>query len=422
MPRKRLDNRTIKAAIRNASEVGKRVDYWDTTVEGLGCRVEPTGRAAFFVRYRVAGRQRRLRLGTFGPMTVDQARKVAGQARVDVERGADLQAMRSEARGGLLLADAFVRFMGEPGKRGDRKPSTVRVYRQIFRDHLAPKLGRTRVDAIERRDVERVKVAAAEAGQVMANRTLAVLSAILGAAERWGELPMGSNPCRGVDRYKERGRERFLRPEERAALEAVLIDAEQRPDSSPGSITAGAALCIRLLALTGARLSEMTGLRWGMVDLDRSCLRLPDSKTGAKVVPLAPQAVELLREQRPDEPTVDALVCPNTRGNELNNMGRVWGRIRAAAGLEDVRGHDLRHSWASDALNAGVPLAHVGAVLGHNTQAATQRYAHVEDDALRRSLAMAGDAIEAATRDGAKVARLSTASSAAHRESKRRRG
>jgi len=404
--RVRLDNRTIKAAIAQ----GQRVEIWDTTAEGLHVVVTPAGAATFAVRYRCEGRQRRLRVGRFGPLTIEEARKRARAVLADAARGADPQGDKQRARSGLSLLDAFERFMDEPGKRGARKARTTELYRQIFRDHIAPSLGRTRLDAVERREVERIKVAVSKSiGPVVANRTLTVLSALMGAAERWGEIGMGSNPCRGVTRFREQGRERFLRADERAAMWAVLDAAAGKDAGAEGYLAPGAVLCVRLLALTGARLSEITGLTWSMVDLDRACLRLPDSKTGAKVVPLTSQAVELLGEHRPKHVIAGALVCPSARDTPLRNMGRVWSLIRENAGLEKVRLHDLRHSFASDALNAGAPLAHVGAVLGHADQRTTARYAHVANEALRRSVAAAGDAIEVATREGAKVVRLPVA-------------
>lgn len=406
MPKRRLDNRTIKAAISG----GQRVELWDTVEPGLHVVVTPAGAATFYVRYRTAAGRRRFKVGRYGHLTVDQARKAAKGILADAERGEDPQAERKQSRAALTVSEAFERFIEEPGKRGARKPRTVELYRQVFRDHIAPRLGSTRAHAVQRRDVERLKVEVSKrVSPVVANRMLTVLSALMGAAERWGEIEVGSNPCRGVDRFREQGRERFLRRDERAALWAVLDAAEKAVPGAPGYLAPGAVLCVRLLALTGARLSEITGLTWGMVDLERACLRLPDSKTGAKVIPLTSQAIDLLDTQRPGGVPSTMLVCASTRGNRLRNMGRVWSSIRKRAGFDGVRLHDLRHSFASDALNAGAPLAHVGAVLGHADQRTTARYAHVADEALRRSLVAAGDAIEAATRGGGKVVRLPSA-------------
>ena len=436
--RKRLDTNAIKAAIRQAKDSGERIDLWDTSEVGLCCRVWPSGGVTWQYRYRVAGRQRRHKIGRWPTWTVPKAREAASELRRAVDKGEDPQATKAAARGGLLLVDAFERFVDEPGKRGrPRKPRTVALYRQIFRDHLAPALGRVRVDAITPVDVERLKLATrkrigkgrghGQAAAAVVNRTLALLSAICGAAERWGELPRGSNPCAGVERVAEEPRERYLRADELATLEQAIAAGERgemvvpHPPSKgrtsrrkqapprPRSITPSTALALRLLVWTGSRASEITGLRWGMVDLEGSCLRLPDSKNGAKVTPLVPAAVELLRQALADLPTPpapDALVCRTRTGLPLRNLSRDWGIVRAAAGIADVRRHDLRHTFASVALNAGVSLAHVGAMLGHKSQQTTARYAHVADDALRAAVERTGDAIAASVAAGANVVRL----------------
>lgn len=391
MPSARLNNRTIEA-----HTTGARTELWDTEVKGLYVSIFASGSRTFMVKYRAEGQQRKVKLGRFGALTVEQARKLARATLADVAKGADPQADRRRARQGLTVAAAFARFIDEPGKRGPRKPRTTALYRQLYRDYIERRLGASRLDAVERRDVERLRVAVAkEPGPEVANRVLALLSALMTAAERWGERPTASNPCRGVDRFEEQGRERFLQPAERARLARVLDAAD---DLSPGAV-----LCIRLLALTGCRRSEIETLTWGMVDSSAACLRLPDSKTGRKVVQLAPQAAALLATVRPHDAAADVFVCQSKVGTQIRNVGRVWAIVRDRAELPGVRLHDLRHSFASDALNAGAPLSLVGALLGHRNPRTTSRYAHVADDALRRAAEAAGNAIEAATRQGAEV-------------------
>lgn len=429
--RKRLDSPVITAAIRQAKASGQRIELWDTTEHGLCARVEPSGKVAFQYRYRVAGRQRRLRLGYFGSMTVTDARDAAGDARRAVDKGGDPQAIKVGARGGLLLADAFTRFIEEPTAGGAvRKPATLVQYGYLWRKHLAPVLGRWRVDAITTTDVERLKVGMfrkitalreskvnkgkpvyGQAAAAVTNRVIDLLSAIMGAAERWGELPRGANPCRGVTRFKEEKRERFLRPEERAALERVMAAAEARPWRSKGAITPWAALALRLLSWTGARTSEITGLRWGMVDLDNAVLNLPDSKTGRKSIPLGPHAVRLLQAVRPENPEPDAVVCRTSTGGEIEatSLGNTWRRLRKTAGIPDIRKHDLRHSFASDALNAGTPLPFVGAMLGHSNPQTTARYAHLCRDVVQQWTAKADSAIAASLEAGSTVVRLPVA-------------
>lgn len=398
-----MDAKKIKAA----AKAGERAELWDTACEGLHVIVTKAGAATFAVRYRFEGRQRRLRLGRFGVLTPEEARKAARKALAAVASGEDPQGDRQRAREGLSIDAAFERFIEEPGKRGPRKPRTTELYRQLYRDHIAKRVGRVRVDGLQRREVERLKLAVMKAtSATVANRALSLLKALLYAAERWGERDPGTpNPCSGVTPYRENARERFLKPEERAAMVRVLDEAEGAVPGEPRYLAPGAVLCVRLLSLTGARLSEITTLRWSMVDLEAGCLRLRDSKTGRKVMPLSSHAVELLRS-RADGVRGDELVCPSNSGTPLRNMGRVWSRIRERAGLAGVRLHDLRHSFASDALNAGVSLAHVGAALGHHDTRTTARYAHVADTALRRAIDSAGAAIEASTREGSNVVRL----------------
>ncbi|MCA9652703.1 MAG: integrase family protein [Myxococcales bacterium] len=335
----RLNNRAIKAAI----STGQRTELYDEAVVGLHVVVTKAGAATFAVRYRCHGRHRRMRLGRFGQVTIDEARKRAREILADAARGVDPQGLRERARDRMLLVDAFERLLMEPGRRGrERKPRTVALYRQLWRDHIAKALGRRRVDSITRSDVEALKVATARRigdgrghGQPAAaatNRTLALLSAILGAAERWGEIPAGGNPCRGVARYHEERRERCLRPEERAAVEQALGEAEALPLGSPGSISPAAALALRLLLWTGARTSEITGLRWGMVDLDRRCLNLPDSKVGAVALPSRPSTfgVEIghVSHIGRDDPELGFGV-PYERGDRVEKAHRCTSRLAA---------------------------------------------------------------------------------------------
>src|SRR5262249_28622740 len=155
-------------------------------------------------------------------------------------------------------------------------------------------------------------------------------------AEVWGERLPGSNPCRYVEKFKERKRERFLSAEELSLLAEALENAGS--NEPPSAIAA-----IRLLVLTGCRLSEILSLRWAWIDFERGCLVLPDSKTGAKTVPLGTPALRGLAELPRQEGS--PYVLPAERGDgHFTGIQKPWQRIRATAGLNDVRLHDLRHS------------------------------------------------------------------------------
>ena len=180
-----------------------------------------------------------------------------------------------------------------------------------------------------------------------------------------------------MKRFKEEKRERFLSDEEYQRLGAALkeIEAER-------SETASAIAAIRLLMLTGCRLSEIQKLRWEHVDLDVGELRLTDTKTGAKLVYLGDPAIAVLRgiDRQENNPWVIAGRKP---GSHLTDLQHPWRRIRKRAGLDDVRIHDLRHSFASGGLLVGEGLPMIGKLLGHTQVQTTARYAHLANDPIK---------------------------------------
>ena len=231
-----------------------------------------------------------------------------------------------------------------------------------------------------------------------ANRTLALLSKFFNWCEKHGFRVDGSNPCRHVDKYRERRHERFLSAQELARLGEALADAERAGKASP--VIVGA---LRLLALTGARLSEILTLRWEHVDLENACLRLPNSKTGQKSIYLNAPALAVLNSL----PRLEAnpYVIPGERlGAHLVNLQKPWRRIRALAKLKDVRIHDLRHSFASVAAASGQSLYVIGSLLGHSQPQTTSRYAHLSADPLRAANDAVGMRIDAAMRSRSRTA------------------
>ena len=210
-----------------------------------------------------------------------------------------------------------------------------------------------------------------------ANRTLGVLSKMFNLAELWGLRPDGSNPCLHVKRYKEEKRERFLSAEEFTRLCQVLDEI-----MGDGSETRSAVAAIRLLMLTGCRLSEIQKLRWEHVDLEAGELKLLETKTGAKVVHLGEPAIAVLRsiQRRGDNPWV---IAGRKEGSHLTDLQHPWRRIRARAGLDDLRIHDLRHPFASGGLLVGEGLPMIGKLLGHTQVQTTARYAHLANDPVK---------------------------------------
>jgi len=242
---------------------------------------------------------------------------------------------------------------------------------------------------VTRRDIAKFHHARRET-PIEANRALAVTSTLFNFAERIGYRPDGSNPCRHVEKYPQRHRERFLSADELARLGDALAVYE----CSPYAVAA-----VKLLVFTGARLGEILGLRWEWIDFERGEARLPDSKTGAKTVHFPPPALAALSELPRIEGNPHVIVG-RVPGAALVNLDKPWRAIRKHAGLDDVRLHDLRHAFASIAASSGMGLPIIGKMLGHTQAATTNRYAHLASDPVKAAAAAVAGKIAAAMAGG----------------------
>jgi integrase len=346
----------------------------------------------YVLKYRCGARQRWLRLGDHGEVTTEQARRRAQKRLGEVADGRDpaIEIRRSRAeREHALTEEKRLRALSalapnvealatrylERHAEVRSKPSSLRGDRWLLRQYVLPALGHLKVEAVTRADVTALHDAMKTTPHA-ANRARALLSKMLNLAEKWSLRPDGSNPCRHVERYPEPKRRRFLNDEELARLGSALDAVEAEGVKMPSAVTA-----VRLLVLTGARMGEILGLRWEHVDFERGCLRLPDSKTGAKEVPLGREAVEVLKViERTASPWV---IEGRAQGRPLVNLNKAWRRIRHRAGLDDVRIHDLRRTAASAGASVGLTLEAVGQILGHSQAATTKGYAFLFDEAKR---------------------------------------
>jgi integrase len=378
-----------KRVVDQTSANSKAASLWDDELKGFGLRVWPSGRKVYIVKCRIKGRQRFITIGPHGPVTAEQARVRAFEILSEAKGGRDPAKELDQARKAPTIKGLGERFLKEH-VAVRCKPSTEVEYKRSVELFINPKIGTRKVTDIERQDIIELHHGLSHI-PYQANRTLGVLSKMFNLAEAWGIRPDGSNPCLHVKKYAEQKRARFLSPEEFAALGTALREVEQ-----DGSETQAAVDAIRLLMLTGCRLGEIMTLKWDYVDLKARELRLPDSKTGAKIVHFGKTAAaDVLKriKKLEDNPYV---ITGKKQGSRLTDLQHPWRRIRAKAGLDDVRIHDLRHSYASGALALGEGLPMIGKLLGHTQVQTTARYAHLANDPVKTAAGRVSDTIGAA--------------------------
>ena len=382
----------------------------DAEIKGFVLVVTPAGAKSYAVDYRTgSGRgssKRRLTIGKHGsPWTPETARAEAKRLFAEIAAGRDPATARQQERDALTFGELIDLYLAEGA--GHKKASTLKADRGRIEHHLRPLLGKLRADRIGRTEIERMRnaVAAGKTAEKIANadkrRPGSVATGGKGAAAQCvalvssiyafaiGRGLCADNPARGVKKAPVRKVERFLSEAEIAWL-ADALDAEAQQSGNPFPPAA-----IKLLLLTGCRKGEIANLRWDHVDFERECLRLPDSKTGAKIVYLNAPARALLQElpRMGDSPRVIPGMRADSGGPAID---KVWARVRKAAGLADVRLHDLRHSFASVGAAGGLSLPIIGALLGHKHATTTARYAHLSADPLRAANDAVGARIAAA--------------------------
>jgi integrase len=381
-----VSTRLTKRAVDAAQPSSTDIYLWDHDLSGFGLKITPAGRKVYLIQYRLGGRRgrtRRVTIGHHGELTPITASMEAKRLLGEVALGRDPASDRDKARADKSLGVVLDQFLTEHVKP-KRKASTAREYQRIAKLYIRPRLGRRLLSEITRQDVARLHHELASK-PYQANRTLALLSKFFNWAEKYGFRPDNSNPCRHVEKYPEMRRERFLSEAELARLGDALRVAERDKSATPWAIAA-----IRLLTFTGARLSEILTLRWEYVNAEHGILLLPDSKTGQKAVHLNAPSLAVLQDilRLDGNPYV---ICGDIPGQHLVNLERPWRRIRKTAGLDDVRLHDLRHSFASIGASSGHSLLIIGKMLGHSQPATTARYAHLADDPVKA----ASDAVAA---------------------------
>ncbi len=348
----------------------------DGRLRGFGVRVSPSGARRFFIHCQHKGERVWKIVGDTGTMSVTEARATAAAMLVAIRRGEEAPHAPEETLFEAVAETAF--------RRHERvwKPGTLAVNRCYLRNQLLPHFAGRPVAEIDSQEVRRW-FARLRATPVAADRSMPILSVIMREAEAMGLRPEGSNPCRGIKRYRRKGRERFLSDDELRRLSTRLVAHE-------GQYPQQAAL-IRLLLLTGCRKSEILTLQWS--DYREGHLFLRDSKTGPRTVWLSEPARAVLDglERR------GRWMFPAPKGDRPRSaawLDYFWFMLRAEAGLEDVHLHDLRHTTASLALRQGETVLAIGRLLGHRRPETTLKYIHLADAMVRDAVEIVGAALD----------------------------
>jgi len=363
----------------------------DTLLPGFGVRVTPSGSKIYVARARCAGRPVRVALGRFPETSASDARKEARAVLDDLRAGKSPmlgKAERAKARaiGAATVADLGEKWIDEHVEP-KRKPKSLREYRRLVAKRINPRFGGTLVSALTKSDVMSWHAGMAKTPRD-ANHALSTLKAMMNFAEDHGLRAAGSNPCRKIERFPERRVQRFMNEEEIGRAFQAITSAE-----TDGKIGPFAAAGLKLALLTGARSSEITSMLWSEVDLKNRRVRRQDSKVGEMTIHLPELAVSILKAL----PRVGPFVITGARKDKgYGQLGKAWERIRGRAGLEDVRLHDFRHTFASMTIAAGFSLPQLGELLAHREQATTKRYAHLAADMTNAASQDVGAAIAAA--------------------------
>ena len=361
---------------------------WDRDVKGFGVRITPAGAKAFVLNYRVGGKERRATLARVGEISLREARERAGREMAAIRDGAaDPLARREKRRAAPTVAEGVERFFAEFAPErvalGRLSPRTVAEYRTQARAYVLPALGERKVAEVSRRHVE---LMVANIAPSMRNRVLAFVSRLFTLFERWEWRVQQTNPARGIERAREEPRDRVLAQTEMQALAGALNGLEVR---HPAPVAA-----IRTAALTGLRIGEILNMQWAHIDSETGRLVMPQTKTGRRVHDLSAPALEVLAAV----PRVSASWCFSTGGKAAityKHARAVFAEAAAAAGLEDVRLHDLRRSFMTRAAAAGIGVHVLRDLLGHKTAAMADRYVRSVGSPVRDARQQIGAAVAA---------------------------
>ncbi|HQS84489.1 MAG TPA: tyrosine-type recombinase/integrase [Alphaproteobacteria bacterium] len=357
----------------------KRLFLWDTEITGFCLRVYPTGRKTYFLQFRNHHHTtRKIKIGVHGNITAEQARAVAVQLSLEISSGKDPSIAELDVSSVHTIAALTHEYL-ELHAKVNKRPRSLKDDLRMITTIILPKLGDLKVDAVTSHDFQKLHKDLQKTPYT-ANRVRSLLSKMFNLAKEWGWCH--NNPALSVSRYQEHKRTRFLNGEELGHLWRTL-------DEYPGHMTA---YVFKFLILTGARKGEALGARWDQFDLEAAIWTKPSHLTKQKKterLPLSAETVALLHQIQTRGSSI--FVFPGKGTDQpLREIKTLWASVIKRSGLEGLRIHDLRHTYASLLVSQGLSLSIVGKLLGHTQAATTQRYAHLHDEPLRAATTLFG--------------------------------
>jgi len=362
---------------------GKRVTVYDAVQAGLCIRVSPTGAKVFYVVRKVNGRVEWLRVGDASSVTLETARTAAAKFINDIAAGTNPAQQKRIKKAEMTFSDLFAEWVKECRAKGKKSLSKDQ---DNYRLHLQS-IAKRKLSDIERQHIRALhRKVTTGAGIYQGNRVLALVRAVFNFGIKALDIPGLSNPAAGLKMNREESRDRRLHPDEMPRFFEALA-AEENPDMRD---------YVMLSLLTGARRSNVLGMAWGEINLERRTWTIPGTKAKAKdaiTVPLTDAAINVL-QARAEATGAQGWVFPGPgKSGHLVEPKKGWQRLLQRAGIEDLRIHDLRRSLASFQIDAGVSLAVIGKGLGHHSQQTTAVYARLAQDPVADAWQKGTDAI-----------------------------
>lgn len=378
----KLTKRFVESII---PDTDKMIKHWDSELKGFGLIVLPSGRRTYCVQYRNVNRVKKMfKIGTHGQVTTEEARSLAKKYLSGIVHGLDPAEKKKDSHILPTMNDLARDYVLHHGEK--KREKSLQEDQRLLKNFILPSFGKKYVTDVSRRDIEEFHREHKKTSY-QANRALAVLSKMFTLANNWEWRE--DNPVKGIERYLEEKRDRWLTTEELKVLWKVLDEYSNQL----------AANIFKLLILTGARKGELIHATWEQFDLEKGVWTKPSHLTKQKKkehLPLSTEALEILKTMKAQASSL-FLFPGKVEGKSIQEIKKAWDTIRKKSGFPDLRIHDLRHTHASHLVSSGLSLSIVGKLLGHTQASTTQRYAHLADEPLRQAAQLFGSAVKKLT-------------------------